>query len=299
MYHNIEMRHLRYFVAVAEELSFTKAAKRLNISQPPLSAQIKALEEDLGVALFVRDKRSVSLTQAGKYLLERSRLIVSQFEDTIKNANTFQFSDRERIALGLNPSVDLTLLPKIIHWVDEHFPDIDLCMKNMVQHEIFNALEEKVIDIGFLRLPISEFENRGLNVKSLYKENTVLAISTNHPFTKLDSVPVKKLDGEKLVIWHRHVAPYWYDLILNICRNEGFLPNFHWESDSIQTALGIVSSGCAVAIVPESAKKLNREGVTFKPLDPEDLIVLELGIAWRKKNDNKLLKEIVNFILSE
>ncbi|MEQ8820480.1 MAG: LysR family transcriptional regulator [Sumerlaeia bacterium] len=288
----MELRHLRYFVVLAEELHFTRAAERLRMSQPPLSAQIKNLEQELGAALFLRDRRGVELTEAGRRFLPEARQTLDQAARAARIAREAATGLGGSLAIGVSPSVDLRLLPEVLRGFRGDFQAVELVLRNLYQSEMLQALRDGVLDVGFVRLPISEAEQRGLSLEKIHQEPTILALAADHPLAAEAEVPFAKLDGEACLLWHRHVAPAAYDHVLAACREAGFTPRLEFEADSLQTGLGLVAAGLAIAFVPDSARVLCREGVAYRPIAGGGPM-LELGMVWRPRASCAALPEFL------
>lgn len=293
----MELRHLRYFAVLAEELNFTRAARRLRISQPPLSAQIKDLEEELGVLLFNRTKRSVALTPAGEKFLREARAILEHVDKATRSLK----SGGElggTITIAANPTVDLHLLPAALRRFRERHPDVEFCLRNLLLDDQIEALNSGLVDVAFMRIPLDEFHERGLIVEQVMTESLIAAVPADHPFAEKKSISPKAMKDERLIMWHRHVAPTTYDAVLAAFSAQEVVPYIDQETDSLKLGLGLVSAGLGIAIVPESSQVLRRQGVVYIPFSPA-LPKAALGIARRKAEIRPLLEEFLTVVREE
>lgn len=288
----MELRHLHYFVTLAEELSFTRAAQRLHISQPPLSAQIRNLEEELGVTLFERDRRNVALTAAGERFLREVRQILEHVDRAVRVARDAGRGFAGTITLGMNPSLDLLVLPRLLRQMGEELPGVEVCIRQLSHREQLEALSQGAVDVGFLRPPLEERDSGFLVVEPLMEEALLLAIPADHALARRRTVPLGKLAGESCILWQRAVAPGAYDAVLAACQAAQFCPRIAYEAEAIQTALGLVSGGLGIAFVPESTRVLSREGVVYTRLAGNP-VVLELSVAWRRDNGSPILPNLL------
>lgn len=288
----MELRHLQYFIALAEELSFTRAARRLHISQPPLSMQIRNLEEELGVTLFDRDRRNVALTAAGERFLREARQIVDHVDRAVRVAREAGRGFAGTITLAINPSLDLLLLPRLLRRTGEELPGVEVCLRQLSHREQIEALAQGTVDVGFLRPPLEERDRRGLVVETLMQEALLLAIPADHALARRKSVPLGKLAGENCILWQRAVAPGSYDAVLAACQAAQFCPRIAYEAEAIQTALGLVSGGLGIAFVPESTRVLSREGVVYTRITGNP-VMLELSLVWRRDNGSPILPHLL------
>ncbi|MGZ4788222.1 MAG: LysR substrate-binding domain-containing protein [Terriglobales bacterium] len=262
---DIDLRHLRYFVAVAEELHFGRAALRLHIAQPPLSQQIKQLERNLGHPLFVRTSRAVSLTAAGKELLERARRILTRMDEDLAAVRRVGRGDVGTLTIAFTGSAILSdPLPEAIRTYRRRYPEVDLRLREMGTMMQIDALRDGSIDLGFLRDP-GPFD--GLVIEELLREPYVAVLPSRHPLARLTTVPVKKLRGEPFIFHRRSIGPLAYDRTMAICQHHGFLPQVVQEAPQWPTAIRLVESGLGVTIAPRCVSKLETMGVVFRPID--------------------------------
>lgn len=282
----MELRQLRYFVAVAEEMSFGRAAKRLRISQPPLSMQIKALERELGVDLLARTTRSVRLTDAGRAFLERAEEILRSVEESAEVARSAGAGLTGRLAVGFISSATLSLLPPAVRLFRERFGGVELGLRELTSGEQLDALYEREIGIGLVRLPLGA---PGIRVEPLLEERLLVALPEGHPLEALERVPMEEISELPLVFFTRRLVPGLHERILELYRSAGAYPRVVQEAIHLQTIVGLVASGVGLAILPESARRVHREGVSYRLLDAEDASSW-LGLA-TLENEESLLVE--------
>jgi DNA-binding transcriptional LysR family regulator len=278
----VELRHLRYFVAVAEELHFHRAAARLHISQPPLSQQIRALEQELGVSLLERNRRRVELTPAGASFLESARSILESVDRAADTARRIAGGKLGRLSIGFVGSAMFSpALPAILSDFRARYPDVDLRLRELPTAEQIDALIHRRIDVGVIRGPLASAAIEGvLELATIQREQLIVALPENHPFATKPRLRAVDLRGETFVILRRREAPGLFASLAKVMSGAGGVPADVLEVAEMQTIIGLVASGFGVSLVPESVGATERSGVTFRPLaDPSPLI--ELSIAWR------------------
>lgn len=272
----MELRHLRYFVAVAEELHFRRAAERLHISQPPLSEQIKNLEDELGTYLLVRDRtRGVQLTDSGVALLAEARKILLQVE---KAAELVRRADRGEVGtlrISLAPAMAYGIVPKILNRFRKETPEVRLQLSEMLTPIQENAILDGTLDLGFC---YGSLQSDHLESEVIYRERLILAMPEAHPMALANAVDLAKLKGEAFITIPRSISPGLYDLIAQTCRNAGFSPSVVQEATQFQTAVGFVAVGMGVALIPSSMAALPRHGVTYQSLKGDEPIVETLMV---------------------
>ena len=286
----MELRHLHYFIAVAEELHFSRAAKRLCISQPPLSQQIRDLEDELGVKLFERTKRHVQLTEAGKVFLERSYLVLAQLEQAIEVTQRIGRGEVGRLAIGFVDSATYTLLPDILRVFREQFPAVELRLHELTTQEQIHALHQNQIDVGVVRSAIIE---PGLSTECVLKESLVLALPQTHPLSAQVKVSVSTLADESFILFPAKLGPVFYEQIIQICQQAGFRPKVAQEAVQMQTIIGLVAAGLGIAFVPASLQNFHRSGVIYRPLQ-EQTSQTGLYLAWRQYDSSPVIRAFLN-----
>jgi len=274
----MELRHLRYFVAVAEECHFGRAAERLHIAQPPLSQQIKQLEHDLGVQLLVRSTRKVELTPAGLRYLDRARAILASVDSAGDEAARVASGELGRLGIGFTGSATYELLPRLARALREDFPGIDLDLRGeMLTPAQIEALLEKTIDLGFLRPPVRA---RDLDVRVLRREPLIAVLPEGHGLASKSSVKLRELRDEPFVCYPSHHRSVVYDAVLDACQRVGFRPSEVLEVAETSTLVAFVAAGMGVALVPASVQHLKITGAEYRPLSG-DTEEVELALATR------------------
>lgn len=285
----MELRHLRYFVAVAEELHFGNAAKKLHIAQPPLSQQIKDLEDELKVKLFYRTKRQVLLTDSGKVFLKDATQILEASEKAKQNITRTIKGEAGSLAIAFVVSATYSVLPDILKEYHQRFPGIELSLHEMKPYEQILGIKEKRIDVGFLRTPIND---NSIETMLLAKEPFVVAMSSNHAKAKLKNIQLNDLKDENFIMFPPRHGPGLYHLTMDLFKKGNIIPKVKYEVDHIQAILALVSSGLGIAFIPLSMSTLMKKRVTYKELYPNKALV-ELSTAYLSENKSSAL---INFL---
>lgn len=289
----MEMRQLRYFVAVAEELHFGRAAERVHICQPPLSQQIKNLEEELGAQLFIRKNKKIALTEAGAAFLEEAGDILKRVDAAAERVRAIARGMAGRISLGLVlPAMD-TFLPDAIREFRSEHPRVEIQLREMGTLAQLAALRAGQIHIGVVRL--FQHDTQDLIVERIVEEPCVLAVPSAHPFARQDAVELGSLDGESLILFPRHLHAALHDRIIACLSAAGSTPIISLETTTKFASIALVSAGFGVAIVPASAQKQKRLGVEYRPLIG-DLPMVELSLVWRRETESPALLNFVQTI---
>ncbi len=286
----MELRHLRYFVAVATELHFGKAAKLLHISQPPLSMQIRALEDELGVSLFHRTRRQVSMTRAGKAFLQDARQILERAEQAIVTARRAARGEIGELVVGFISVADYNLLPPVLREFRRRYPLVTLSLRELTTDAQLAEFFEGRIDVGFLLPPVSEPSTESV---AILREPLIAALPERHPLAHSNgSIPLASLSSEPFIMTPRHMGPGLHDDIVSFCHGAGFSPQVIQEAVQMQTVVSLVSAEMGVALIPESLQNLQRTGVVYKQLK-EASPLTEIRLAWRAGDDLPALKLFV------
>ncbi|MEL7495446.1 MAG: LysR substrate-binding domain-containing protein [Cyanobacteria bacterium J06554_11] len=274
----MRLHSFHYFVAVAEELHFGKAAARLQITQPALSRQIHKLETELGIKLLKRTKRTVELTEAGAAFLGEIRQALQQVETAVQVARRVARGEVGSLRIAFTPSSMHTVLPDILKRFRDRYPDIELAMTEICTLDQVNALRTEAIDLGFLHPPI---DSSFLDLHPLQGERLLVALPHTHALAKQPQIPLKLLATEPFIMHPRYEGPVLYDQFLAMCRRTGFRPNIVYEEVKHQTRIGLVAAGMGVTFVPESLQKAGLTGISYCSLVGESL-ELQLAVAWRR-----------------
>jgi DNA-binding transcriptional LysR family regulator len=262
----VELRHLRYAVALADELHFARAAARLHIAQPPLSQQIKALEHELGVRLFDRTSRRVGLTDAGAAFIVEARRTLASAEHAIEAARRAARAETGRLAIGYVSSASYELLPAVLRAFRRRAPDVLLVLEEMNSSEQSRGVLAGTLDLGFVRRPPPT--DRRLDGTVVRREPIVVAVPRDHALAGARAIRLRELVLEPFVIFPARPRPSWADVALDLCRGAGFEPRVVQEAVEMVSALSLVAAGIGIALVPGAVQAVPRPGVVFRPLRP-------------------------------
>jgi len=294
----MELRHLRYFMAVAEEKHVTRAAERLGMQQPPLSQQIRALERELDVQLFRRLPRGVEPTAAGLAFLSDARAIVAQIDRAVATAKRTARGEQGRIAVGFTSSAPFNpFVPRVIRAYREAFPLVALMLEEGGTTELIEALRHERIDAAFVRTPLAD--RAGLVVQSLLEEPMVLALPRGHALARKKSaskaLSLTALAGETFVIYRRPSGPGLHDAIVSACNAAGFSPRIGQEAPRIGSTLNLVAAGLGISLVPESLQLMRMDGVAFRRLAGAVQPKAPLYIAARRSEASAAVRKFLEF----
>jgi len=260
----MELRHLRYFCVVADELNMTRAAHRLNMAQPPLTRQIKQLEGEVGVILFERSRRGLTLTTAGQFFHEHTLQVLEKLDTTITATRRIQRSNLLMFGIGFVPSVFYGQLPLLVRELRQ-MDDVELTLAELTTVQQVQALKAGRIDMGFGRLRIDDAE---VEQEVLFEEPMMVALPTGHPLAG-KTPSLAELAEYPLIIYPAKPRPSLADMMLGLFRRRGLKVTVAQEANELQTALGLVVSGLGVALVPEQVSQLQRRGIVYDYLgDP-------------------------------
>ncbi|MCV0330215.1 LysR family transcriptional regulator [Pseudomonas aeruginosa] len=266
----MELRHLRYFIAVAEELHFGRAAERLGISQPPLSQQIQALEEEIGARLFERTNRRVELTDAGRLYLDESRQVLAQVDKAVLLARRAHLGELGELKIGFTSSAPFTsTIPSSIHAFRKAYPDVHLDLQEMSSRQVLKALLEESLQVGVIR-PLALPD--AVHWVELFREPLVAVLRADHPLAagSEDGLAIAALAEEPFVFFPRSYGTGLYDQVIALTRQAGFSPRIAQEASEAMTIIGLVSAGLGVSILPASFRRTRVDGVVYRTLsDPE------------------------------
>jgi DNA-binding transcriptional LysR family regulator len=284
----MELRHLRYFVAVAEALSFGRAAARLHISQPPLSRQIRALEDELGARLFSRTRRSVRLTAAGAALLPEARRLLRDADALQAGARQLASGQVGTLALGFISVAAYNLLPELAPEFRRRHPGIRLALQEATSDVQLAALAQGELDVGLVLPPV---DAPGLDYAPLLHDTLVAAVPAGRGGGK-GPIALASLRDEPFILFPRPVGTSLHDQIVGACQRAGFAPRVEQEAIQMQTIVSLVAAGMGVALVPGSLVNLRRTGVVYRPLT-DTTPRIALGIAWRRADDAPAVQAFV------
>jgi DNA-binding transcriptional LysR family regulator len=285
----MELRHLRYFITVAEELHFGHAAEKLLIAQPPLSQQIRQLEDEIGVELFRRTKRKVELTESGKVFLEEARAALKQVESAVRAAQRAKRGEIGHLTLGFVGSAAYQFLPPVVRRYREQFPGVELELHEMTTAQQVTALENGQINVGLLRPPI---ESLLLVSEIVTNETLVVALPENHELVTHTTLNLTDLRDMPFIIFPRLQGASFYDQIINICQQAGFQPRIVQEAVQMHTIVSLVAAEIGIALVPASVQNLGRSGVTYRTL-AEKPPATSLALAWLRDVEVPVLQNFI------
>ncbi|HTJ47041.1 MAG TPA: LysR substrate-binding domain-containing protein [Kofleriaceae bacterium] len=288
----MELRHLRYAVAIADELHFARAARRLHIAQPPLSMQIKDLEDELGAKIFDRSHKKVALTDAGKAFIAEARRTLASAERAIDVARRAARGEVGRLAIGYVASVSYQLLPSIIRAFRKRAPDVELALAELSSAEQSRALAAGTLDVGFVRRPPAI--EPGLSGTVVRKEPIVVALPRNHALAALRVLRVRDLEREPFVLFPVRPRPSWADVAIDLCRRAGFEPHIAQEAIELAPALSLVAAGIGVTLVPGAVRAMRLPGVVFRALTPA--ATSELVLVRRTEPPTELLSRFLDVV---
>lgn len=287
----MELRQLRYFLAVAEELHFGRAAERLGIGQPPLSQQIQRFEQQLGVQLFERSRRGVTLTRVGEMLLPEAREICSRAERAIMLVERVSRGESGQLSLGFVGSATLSVLPEIIRRFRERLPDVELLLQELTSREQVAALHDGRIEVGLARAPAPP-DAIGIASMTVLRERLVLALPESLGQNLPPVVSLAAVADAPFILSPRTLGPGFYDSVIGLCQQAGFSPRVIQEAVQMQTIIGLVAAGIGVALVPASLRRFHREGVVYRDLDGTP-VFSELAAIWLEGEMPVVVKHLV------
>ena len=288
----LDIRQLRYFLAVAAERNFSRAAERLNMAQPPLSRQIQQLEQTVGVRLFDRDSRPMALTDAGRLFYEQAIQVTRRMDEMTETMRSFVNSNRPRFIVGFVPSVLYARLPDIIRGFRRAAPDVDLRLSEMMSIEQIAALKEGRIDVGFGRV---RFDDPAVEREVLREERLVVALPFGHRLLAGErSIDIADLSNETVIVYPREPRPSYADQVLSLLNDHGVVPSTVQEVRELQTALGLVAAEDGVCIVPSAVHMMGRRDIIFRELAQR--AVSPIIISHRKHDQSEHLATMIGVI---
>ncbi|TWF79449.1 LysR family transcriptional regulator [Pseudonocardia hierapolitana] len=281
----MELRHLRSFLAVADELHFSRAARRLHMAQSPLSQQIQRLEREIGVPLFRRNRRKVELTDAGLAMLDHARRAIDHAEQAAGAARAAGTGRAGRLGIGFLATAALALLPAVLPTFRRAAPDAELRLTEAGSQDLLRALHRGELDVAFTRPPAPTAE---LTAAVVWREPVIAVLPAGHPLCAAPDVRLADLHGEDFVTFPRWSAPEFYDHLVAACHAAGFAPRIVQEALAMPTVVGLVAAGLGVALVPAGMRHLALPGVAHRQLrgDPAHA---EIAMVHLAGNDRPLL----------
>lgn len=278
----MELRHLRYFLAVADALNFSRAAERLHLSQPPLSQQVRRLETELGAKLFDRSKRQIKLTAAGEIFAIKARAILAQCDEAAKLAARAERGEFGHLRLGLwqlpVPPVQTRLIIECLRAFVKRSPDVHLTLQSLLPAEQIKAVKDGGIDVGIVRLPVAQ-KSRGIAIETILREPMVLAMSENNSLARFKTVPLRELSNQRYIMFARDANADFHHFIAKACRKEGFSLNIAYFQDDLYSVWALIGAGLGVALAPASLQELRLPGIVFRKFEPA-APVMEMALAY-------------------
>lgn len=288
----LELRHLRYFVAVAEELHFGRAAQRLGMAQPPLSQQIQRLEQIIGTRLFERTSRRVQLTDAGSALLPDARRLLAGAEAALLAARRAGRGEQGELRVAFAATVMFLALPEIIRAFRDRFPGVHLDLREMPTGPQLAGIKAGEIDIGFVREPEPDPE---LEIVTVMREPLRIAVPKGHPLASRATISVRHLADEPFVLFPAELAPGLHAQVMALCRAAGFTPRVVEESRELYTSVSLVEAGIGVSILPASVEKLGWRGVRYRAI-PSAAAETRIAAAWRKDRGRPVVEAFMGVV---
>ena len=277
----LDLRQLRYFAILAEELNFGRAAARIGIAQPPLSKQVAAMERQLGVVLFRRTKRTVALSEAGLALLPAARRILADVARAEAAAQQAGRGEAGNLRIGYTGvTVFARMLSDLIRRYRRHYPGVAVSLVELHTVEQLEALVEGRIDLGFVRLPLVDPDAR-IAVRELYAEPLIAALPAGHKAARAARVPLASLAAEPFIVFPRGVTPGFFDTVIAACREAGFSPRVVQEAAQFTSLVGLVAAGLGVSLVPRGLDRLKLDGVVYRPVSGTTALA-PVGLAMRR-----------------
>lgn len=291
----LELRHYRYFIAVAEELHFGRAALRLHIAQPPLSQQIKSMEERLGTSLFRRTRRRVELTEAGLLLLDEGRKVLAQAERAEQMLHQAIRGETGRLRIGFTGSLPFnSVMPGLIRHYRLAWPNVQLTLEEMSTAHQIDALAAGNMDIGFLR-PHAPLTDPGFDIRLVERERLLVVCNADHPLMSQAEVSVGDLAGEGFIFHPRRIGTGLYDRVMALAHAAGFIPTIAVEAHQMATIVAMAAVGLGVSIVPEAMRRVQVEGVGFRPLIEADAHI-DLFVAVRRDHNSAVIDRFMSML---
>jgi len=289
----MELRHLRYFVAVAEERNLTRAAEKLFIAQPPLTRAIKQMEEEIGVELFIRKPRGLELTAGGEYLLGQAQQILDKVIATVNDTRRIALNRKTVFAIGFVPSVFYGQLPLMVRRLRQN-KNLEIVLHELKTREQIDALKSGKVDIGFGRLRI---EDPDVEQENLFDEPMIAAVPASHPLTR-HPPSLKELSEVPMITFPSGPGPNFADITQGLFHRRGLRVNVVQQVNDVQTALSLVASDMGFTLVPEQVRSLQREGVDYMPLEDDNITTPVIASRRRGENPNAVMR-LTNTILAE
>jgi DNA-binding transcriptional LysR family regulator len=287
----MELRHLKYFIAVAQEQNIGRAAIRLNISQPPLTRQIQQLEEEIGVQLFIRKPKGVELTQAGELLLQEALNIRSLIDQAAERTQRAGQGKLGRIDVGIFGS-GIHVVPRLLFGFRSAYPDINIVLHTLTGSEQIEALRQRRLTIGFHRMLESTTD---IQTEVVMVEPLVVAVNEQHPLARKEAISLYEMADHPMVFYPSSARNY-IDSVIDLCRRAGFIPTIAQEVADLVTGIALVASGFGLCVVPKSATSLQLPGIVYVPLKDAPHAVVDLSCMYRRDDQSPILRAFLDLV---
>jgi LysR family transcriptional regulator, benzoate and cis,cis-muconate-responsive activator of ben and cat genes len=289
----MELRHLRYFVAIAEALSFTKAAEHLHLAQPSLTRQIKDLEAEIEVRLIDRSGKRISLTQEGESFLLDARRLLAECAQSVQAVQRLSRGESGQLNIGYVANIYHDLLPATLGAFRKAYPRTALNLFDMTPAEQYRALDERQIDLGFVCFRAGSI-GKELQWTCVGHDNVIVAVATGNPLAKKAKIDLKDLESMFFVGMSVKTYPGWNEWLIDGCREAGFTPRILQDADREPAVISFVAAGLGVALLPEQIKKLPHQGVIFRPLRRQ--LTADSWAVWNVNNSSDCLKQYIQIV---
>jgi DNA-binding transcriptional LysR family regulator len=293
----MELRHLKYFIAVAEELHFAKAANRLHLAQPSLSKQIRLLEEELGFPLFYRTKQKVELLDAGHIFLDEARRILRQTENAVESARRTHAGQSGRLLIGYSASATFEVLPTILRKFCRLYPNVTVEVSEMSTIRAAELLLDSPLSVGLLRSP-SFFSEESFCIETILREPFVVALPSSHPASKQQSVRIKTLADEAFIVPRRQPGWDYSDALFEILRDNGIEPRIAQEANQSIGVASLVAGGLGVGLVPASITALRLPGLIYRPIEGRSRTTA-LSMVWKRTSRASTVRAFLDVVRAE
>lgn len=280
----MDFRHIKYFIAVAEELNIGRAALKLHLSQPPLTRQIKQLEDELGVQLFQRNPRGVELTQVGEMFYAEAKNIRSLLDSAVERTSRAGQGKLGRLDIAFFGSAIFSAISQILQHFRKNYPDVNVALHAMTKQEQIQALRQKRITVGITRLP-ANFPD--ISSQTIINEDLYIAVCTSSPLSKKKAISLRELSGQQLIVFPNSGRPNFADRVMKICSSNGFTPSISHVVADANFGVALVAAGYGICLVPASVANLNLPNVVYIPIKERPMV--DLSCVYRSDDQSPLL----------
>jgi DNA-binding transcriptional LysR family regulator len=289
----MELRQLRYFLTVAEERHFARAAARLHIAQQSLSFQIKQLEQELDTLLFERTTRRVELTAAGRVFLQELELVFEHLQRGVEQARRAGRGEVGRLVVGYHSITLYNIMPSAVRIFRERYPDVEVVLQEMISPALEEAIEPGAVDIGLAGL--SGIDLPALEYEILYRDTVAVALPKGHAFERYTNIPLAALADEPFVMYSRAQKKQGFDQIIALCQSRGFSPQIVQEAATDSAVISLVAGGIGIAIVVSSLQRVRADEVSYRTL-VEPVVEANFGIIWKRDNPSPVAQAFVQTV---